>query len=605
MRNSILSAVLFGLALLAIAPQANAQYINQSVLQKDFEGADFFFRSTYLNPYGLDGFGPVAAGVIRDPLLDLQLSPSLARADSARGTTLYVDFRSSRQEARQDQYYYPTRDFAVADQALTIYPGYYRPSIRRPEPVLGLGLFTRPAATLPNLTIGATYRLISNDQAYYDIPDGQYRGLDFAAEAVDSGVPVVDVYSGSDQMRATGHFGSFFASYALNPTWRVGARADFTSFNRDGEFGTVFNPGVASTSSGRQSSSQFEARTQSYRHTDLSVGVDGALSPTMRVGATLGYLSGTAEQLQDGASLYDYAYGSTNPVEDGSFYTSGSMRLAEIDREGGSRYAGLFMRRSLSRGRTLTASWRGDWQSLDLTGSSMLADSSRSESHYSGNGYENHHLSAYSRSDVREGSGAVDGVNHRLAVGLDWRLNNSTTLILGAVATHLREETKTFESVETGYDSAWDSRWSDGNNGNENVHDESFYEEKDLNWTLDNRRTAIQIPILVSHTFSEHFEFQAGITRRMEDIKVKDEVLADVAHRHSMINGRETNASNLRERYRQPTAYRSTVTTSALLALIARPSPDFEVRLSVSPRRSTGYYSENRTQWWLGFQFQP
>ncbi len=91
----------------------------------------------------------------------------------------------------------------------------------------------------------------------------------------------------------------------------------------------------------------------------------------------------------------------------------------------------------------------------------------------------------------------------------------------------------------------------------------------------------------------------------MEDLKVKDEDIADVAHRNSVVNGRETTASGLRERYRQPTVFRSTITTSALVALVAKPSPDFEVRLSVSPRRSTGYYSTSQTQWWLGFQFRP
>ncbi|MFT4604446.1 MAG: hypothetical protein ACI9W4_001177, partial [Rhodothermales bacterium] len=186
MRKPSFLAALIGLALAATALPVSAQYLNQSVLQKDFESADFFFRSTYLNPYGLEGFGPATAGVLIDPLLDLQLSPSLAKADSARRTWLYVDFRSARQEVEQDNYYRGQEVYALDQRASqesdysSYQPGYYpyQSTYRRPEPILGLALFTRPAASLPGLITGVTYQLISSDESYYDVPDGLYRGLD-------------------------------------------------------------------------------------------------------------------------------------------------------------------------------------------------------------------------------------------------------------------------------------------------------------------------------------------------------------------------------------------------------------------------------------------
>lgn len=586
------------------ATPAAAQYFDQSVLQKDFESADFFFRSSYLNPYGLDGFGPGAAGIISQRLLDLHLSPSLVPADSARRTYIYMDFRSDRDRTSGDEFYIAYGAAESLDQS--IYPPYrYQNTYQEAEPLLALALFTRPVASLPKLTAGVTYRLIANDQSYYDVPTGQYRGLDLAAEAAASSGVVVDVYSGSDQMRTTGHFTSLFAAYEVSPSWRLGVRADLTAFNRDGEIGNTFNPVSFGRSNDVQISSQFDARSQSYNHVDLSVGVDGALSADTRVGGSLGLLTGTADQLQEGDSRYQYTSGSLLPGEDGNHYTAGSLRFTELTREGRSAYSTLFVRRALGRGRTLTASWRGDWQSLDLAGESSLADSSISRSQNFGTTSTNLSAYDYFRHDERSGTGSLDGQSHRISLGLEWKLSDKSTLVFGAVARHRTETTSTQESVALDYETHRYSEWNDGDNENRYLYDESLVEDKDMEWTLDSRRASVQIPILLTHALSEHFEFEVGFTQRMEDIRLKDVVLADIHARESVLNGTTSNDSNLRERYRQPTVYRSSVTTSALLAVTARPSPDFDIRLSVSPRNSTGYFAQRTTQWWLGFQFRP
>ena len=93
------------LALLVLAVPASGQYHDSRALQKNFESAEFMFRPTTLNPYGLEGFGPAATGVVTDPLLDLSLSPSLVGRDSLG--FVYLDFRGTRERHTGGGYYYP------------------------------------------------------------------------------------------------------------------------------------------------------------------------------------------------------------------------------------------------------------------------------------------------------------------------------------------------------------------------------------------------------------------------------------------------------------------------------------------------------------------
>ncbi|NNE68853.1 MAG: hypothetical protein HKN29_00665 [Rhodothermales bacterium] len=596
-----------------ITQAASGQYYDRGTIQKNFETTDFFFTPSWVNPFGLDGFGPAVAGVVGDRLLDLQLSPSLARGDAERGTYAYLDFRGARQRT-QPQYDY--RVYALADDvALTEssvrsdmyypYPGYWQSSYRLAEPVMTGAVFTRPAPSLlPGLTAGFTYSLVTDDQAYYEVPSGIYRNAESADAAASAGVPITDIYSGSDQMHTIGHFPSLIASYEVSPRWNVGARLAIARFNRDGEFGNFYSQGQSPWQN-ESVSSQFNARNQEYRHTDLSIGVDGQVGNGAHVGASLGRLSGTGTQYSDGGSLYRHEYGTPDELPTGgSIYRSGSLSDGDITRDGSTTYGSVFLRRDLDQDRRLTLAYRGTWSDLTLSGSSLVTDSSYSfsQSMHRDNLYRYEY--AHDLYDSRTGEGEGTTRNHRISAGLEWTLSPKNRLVLGAVGTHSLETIDTREDATVTQWSYWENQWNDGSTPREELNSSRREEVKEVQWTFSHRRASLQVPIMLWHTFSEHFELVAGVTRRMTDVKIADETLALFDHRYLEANGRETTEANFGERYREPTEYATEVATSLLVGLTASPAPNFDIRLLASPQWSS-LTNTRRTQWWLGFQLRP
>ena len=589
------------LTVLTALPSA-AQYNDNRALQKNFEQASFFFEPGYLNPYGLEGFGPGVVGLITDPLLDVRLSPSLAHRDST--AYVYVDFRSTR-ERNTGTYYYPAyRGIAYDQAALIYYPPYQVSTYKPAEPVLSAAFLARPSPDrLPGLTAGFTYQLTTDNQDYYEVPNNLYRGLDLAQAAEQSGFPIVDVYGGSDHMRTMGHFPSVFASYRLDSRWTAGARLGFAAFDRDGEFGNFYNP-VQPVGSVYPVSvnSQFDTRSQRYRHTDLSLGIHGALDARTVVGGSIGFLSGDADQFQDGASQYRYDYGgdSTNT----SRYLAGSVNQADLSRSGSAPYGSAFLRRTIDENRVFTASWRGQWQSLELAGTTLTADSSYSLGRSRHADYRYHHEYGGHSFDERSGTGTGTGTDHRVSLGLEWRVAPKDRLMIGLVGTRTTQATDTREAVSSARSMMWHNDWHNGETGQTDTYSESLSEVKEVEWTLATRTASIQLPVMLWHEFNDKFELVAGFMRVMEDRRVTDETVALIDSREHILNGSSTVRRNFGERYREPTQYRSIVESGAILGLTASPSPNFDVRLLVSPRWSNEY-STRRTQWWLGFQLKP
>ena len=110
-------------------PLANAQYWGERVLEKSFEHSGFFFRPSFVNPYGIGGFGSVAPGLIDEPLLNLQVNPAFLAADSIDSQYAYINFRSTQEIQERDTYFYPCYDALAGSRSLHIYyPHYYAES---------------------------------------------------------------------------------------------------------------------------------------------------------------------------------------------------------------------------------------------------------------------------------------------------------------------------------------------------------------------------------------------------------------------------------------------------------------------------------------------
>ncbi len=608
MRKSLL---LLTVAVVGLATRpASGQYYDTQVLQKSFERTEFFFRPGWLNPYGLGGFGRSAAGFLRDPLVDLQLGPSRVGADSSGNDYVYIDFRSTSEKRTNGGIYYPMYelDMQVADRYFAPYPYYWRESQRAPEPVVAVAAFARPSPrSVPGLTVGLTYQAIVDDQDYYRIPHDVYRsrlGADFAGESnavVD--MPIYDVYGGENGMHMVGHFPTLYAGLALENGWRVGARAAFTVFDRNGSAGTTYGDPTPQDDYDNFNS-YLEERDQRYVSRDFSAGVERSIGDNL-FGASIGFLDGEARQhlARRDSSYYASGNPSPTPYVDGSVYEQGAATDSRWLEDGGTTHGSLFFRHANAGGRVITTTYRFESQSVDLDLSSFSRDSSRSEHSYTwdtGSSYGYY----YSRLlDRRTGSGEQTGTTHRASAAVEWPIQASSRLTVGAVVTVERSTTQTSEDVDAYRSRASHYEYDAGLD----FWRERTLEDKALEWDFHSRRTSLRIPILFTHRFDSRVEILAGITREMAEWRITDETIARFRERETTTNGQTITETNFGERYREPVEQRTDVDTDLLLGVTVTPADGLDVRLLVMPSWHDDAYGNRMRQyrWWLGLTFHP
>lgn len=589
--------------------EMQAQYYNERVLEKSFEQADFFFQPSFLNPYGIGGFGRAAPGFIDDLLLNLQMSPAFPAFDSLNSAYVYLDFRNSRQVENED-IYYPR--FVAYDCLCSIvsYPAYFANTRRELEPVFSGALFFRPARkTLPGLALGLTYQAIFRDEGYYAIPHDIYRaqaGYNYeGARTLDANVPIDDIYLGDDDMHQVGHFAALYASYVLTPRLRLGLRASRATFDRDGTSG---NQNRWRNTYGQSATSFWfsrEERVQAYDHWDLSSGLDFEVSPGVHTGFSVGYLDGDATQTLVGADSSRYEYGMINVGTNWSLYVQDGLDDQQWAHTGGSVYGSAYLQTRLGDDRTLTLYYRGLREDLDLSMRSAIQDTSSSNYYNEYNDWVYSGQSYYSVRDVRAGAGERTGSTHRLTGTLQWQLDEKTHLNLGAHLQVDARRTQTTEDVEASLANSYTYTSTDGNGDYHDAY--ARREAKQLIWDFESRVSSIQIPVLLTRRLSDAVAVLFGLNRQMAHWRIEDETLAIFDERVVTENGVTTRREDFGERYREPIERRTDVQTTVLGGLVVTPAQQFDVRLLVVPHFYDAYAQTRlrRYQWWISFNVKP
>ena len=589
--------------ILAMPSRTSAQYWDERVLEKGFEQTSFFFVPSTINPYGLGGFASTTPGLLNDPLLDLSVSPAHLRLDSLNPVYVYADFRSARTIHDQgNTFVAPWISYVAADNAVRPYPWVYLNTRRELEPVFSGALIGRPLPeTQPGFLVGGTYQLILQDDKYYSVPQDIYRsviGEDYTGNrmAGASSIPIVDKYSGQDNIHERGHFISAFTKYEVPSIGSFGLKISRVMFDRSGGFGSsnFWGPqGPAGTSLW----SNLESRSQSYAHWELTGGVDFAVTPKTTVGATAGWLWGNAAQaLHRGDSSF---YSWPSPYQ--SLYQSSGNTLEEWRHNGHNVLLGLDITSRLSDKHTLHLLYQRQRSTIDVGLGSGILDTS-----YSSYTYVNIDTPVTSTSysvlqDQRSGFGEQSTTTDRFLASLQWQMDERMSLALGIQLDWLTTETHTTESVLAHMGSVYRST--------QGAYDwiSSSDQSKDLLWTFTARKTSFQIPIFLTIRASDAIDVLLGLNRAMTHSKVDDVTLALFRYRNSNNNGTMTDQSNFGERYTTPTEELSDIRTTFLAGLTATPSGHFRVRLLVVPNFQdtfNGSQLEN-LQWWIGVNIMP
>jgi hypothetical protein len=602
-RYALLSVLIFGVSV------ADAQYWSgywgERVLEKGFEQTDFFFSPSYVMPYGIGNFSATMPGLVRDPLMDLVINPARLALDSAR-SYLYTDFRSAKTIVEESGGVYPLLDRAAMSSVDMIYryPAYFLRTRKELEPVFS-GAYIGQPALLPGLTVGATYQLVMHDDKYYSIPQDIYRttaGLDYNGReaAASSSMPIVDKYSGEDNIGQLGHFFSVFGRYALPSGFDLGLRLGRVFFTRDGAWGSSNLWEDAYYSSGSKSLwSNMETREQSYNHWDLAGGIEYHASDVTTLGLSVGHLWGVAAQSlrNNDSSYYSYSGSST------SFYDRSARKLQEWEHRGRLTSLGVQMVTRTSPTTTFSLLYRRQWSNVDINVGSTILDTSFSTYSYT---YEGTSYASDSRSflsDARGGGGDQVGTSDRVMAALQWDLDEHVSLSLGAQLEFQDREINTSEAVEIASRSRYWSTYSSGSYDWRFARDES----KDLLWTFRAKRTSFRVPVFVDIKASAKVGILLGLCRDMTQWKIDDVTLALFRHRVSDDNGTVKTETNFGERYTEPTEEVTDVRTTFLAGLTISPSSRFQVRLLAVPNFRVVYEGSelDEWQWWVGLTVRP
>ncbi len=578
-----------------------AQYFNETVLERTFEENGFFFRPSWINPYGLDGFGTSAPGLLSHPLLDLQVNPAFAASDSLLDGYTYLNFRNTA-PVKMDEYYYPL-----------YYRCYYLPSPyfqnqskEELEPLISLATFFRPFKIGRHyLTLGLTYQAIFKDEGYYSVPQSIYRsspGYDFAgnktAEVADA--DITDRYTGRDDMHNAGHFITLYSGLPLSNKMMVGIKASTVLFNRDGGYGNSYqwDNGMSSDEMSRYSSS--ETRDQGYSHWELAAGLNVIASKATRLGFSGGIVSGQADQDLEQTNSSLYQHGIVGTGTDWSWYDQAGSTIQSWGHTGRFVYGGFNLSTEMSGGRTLFFYYRLGRQTVDIDLASQIADSSSSDYYYSSTDWTSTSTSAYHLYDDRTGDGSKKGWLHQAGIYLRWRLSERAGIHFGLNLQDASTETLTREEVMADRLSTY--YYESTNYKNE--YSLSILEKKTLNWTMISHATTVNIPVLIRYTISPKVLLTFGINRNMSRWKVEEETLALFDYREQTEDGIYSKKTDFGERYHQPDQIETDVTTSVLAGVTVSPSDHLRIRLLTVPRFTNTWQGTtlSQFQWWLDFE---
>jgi hypothetical protein len=596
-----------------LTPLCLGQYYGERALERSFEQNEFFFTPAYINPFGMRGLQSVAPGVFQDPLLKLRLNPAYLYQDSVFTNYVYADFRNGREVAQEDVYGYPRPmlygDYAKSSVSYMPYPQFYVTSRRELEPVFSFALLTKPLpSTLPDLSIGATYQLLMQDEKYYEIPQDIYRssyGADYAGKAMTDSrnIPIVDKYTGTDDMHQKGHFGSFYVGYSLTPTLDIGARLGRAIFKRDGSSGSKNMYEYTSWGSSNSVWYNMESREQIYDHWDLGGGVNYRCANGTLLGVSGNYLWGNAEQNLTRSDTSNYSYIDQQSTNYWSTSRRYSSTIQHWDHKGKTYSLGLNLDAPMNESRIFHALYRYQNQKTDILLGSSIIDSSSYAYRYT---YDTTYYGSDSRSllsDVRQGSGTTTITSHRAMASLEWKMEHSMNLNIGILFESWSSETATDEPVNALYNSFYDS-WS---NSGRSQYLDAGSEIKNIEWTFNAKKTSIQIPIFFTWKITPVFEILAGLNKEFSTWETEEVTLAAFQSRIRTNLSGSTVETNFGERYTQPSESITDQKTTFLAGLTVSPSNEFSVRLLLSPMEKKELLGDNKTeyQWWIGVTLRP
>jgi hypothetical protein len=585
----------------------SAQYYGERTTDQSFESSELYFKSHFLNTYGIYQFKDVAPGLINDPFLNLYINPASFQYSDSGSTLLYLDFRGDRtEESVLDNDVYPLFGWGSPYFCcIPPDPRWLTQTRSEPEPIVSFGLITTPLPELSNnFKIGFTYQLIHKEEPYYSAPYLIYNsryGYDSFGGMINGAfdkVPIKDRYSGSDEMSNEAHLYSVILGYKISDDLKLGIGLNGVSHDRDGKYGNSYNDEYGDTDNSHWRNSSLQDRTQQYDHIDLHAGIEYNLTSKFSVGLKAGQLSGKAKQKYSSMQSYFYQYQTPQVTDEWSYYFSEGNTKQYWDHDGMTQYIGFNFKCKISDSRTLTGYYRFSYSDIDVSTTSSIMDTSYNNSRYIYNWdsttYD--HMGQSLTSDVRSGNGKRKKYIHQAMINYRWKLTPSTAITAGIyVYKNFTEVKMTEPALVRRY-----SEYRHDENGTLQYWDlRELKEDKVLEWRYKDKEWSLQIPVILNFNLTEHWGMMLGVNRILESWKIEDQTTAYFKYRERNEDGVIQTETNFGERYTQPTEHISEDDTDIIVGFHVAIAPEFKIRLLIDPE----FEDEFRiAQWWLGFE---
>jgi len=579
------------------------QYNNERSTEQSFEQSDLFFNSYYLNTFGLTNFKNASVGLIDDPFLNLYLNPAnLPKMDSSE-FHLYFDFRGDRTTAAiVDNYIVP--NYFITDVYYRPYydPRWFTSTRTEPEPTISIGLLTYPVKEIDeNIFIGGTYQFIHRQEKYYTPNYSIYNSrLLYDAAGVKNemaSVPIVDRYSGKDEMTSEGHLFSAFIGYKIKNNLTIGMSLNGIVYSRDGGYLNSNKDDYGNIDQNKWENLTSHERDQKYHHLDFSGGISYQITQNITLGMKAGMLDGNADQNYLSKNSYNYQYKEPNITPEWSYNLSYSTTDQQWKQDGKTKYIGFnFSKKSI--GKEITGYYRYSKTDIDLNNNSIIFDTSFYSSRYiytydttiyTSNGFS-------STNDKRTGTGSRINKKNEAALILRWDLTSFSTISFGFYYQNIISDIFSQEPVIAAIKSEHHYHSSKG------LYDYDYalsnYEDKVLEWQYNSSYWTFQIPLLVKFKISDNFALTLGVNRILKGWEITDVTTAYYSIRRRIENGVLTEAKLFGERYTQPPEKMTENTTDFITKFDIMISPQFKVSAFVDPEWDHQF---RVAQWWLSF----
>lgn len=581
------------------------QYYGERSTEQNFEQSELYFKSHYLNTFGLFNFKKISSGFFDDPFLNLYLNPASIPNLGDDEILFYVDFRGDRTEVPILGNYvvplYYTFDvyYPIIDRR------WFSISRSEPEPIFSLGVLNYPLKDLTeNFFIGGTYQLINRQEKFYSVPYGiYYPNYYYDAFGIKSQglaeVPIQDRYSGKDELSTVGHLFSAYAGYKLNDDLNVGLSLNGVIHSREGGYGNNNQSEYSQLSDYIYSGYYGQERDQDYHHIDLSAGAMYKPTERFSVGLKVGFLSGKAEQNYSSTNKYFYQYKVPNVTTEWSYNINDYQNSQKWNHDGNSKYISLNFTRHVDNQKEFSGYYRYTNSDIDLNNSTSILDTSFYTSRYY-NSYDTAYYSYSGRSytsDYRTGTGKRKVNMHEALLNFFWKLTDKASLRAGIYYNSTNSKVNSTEPVIALRKSSYNYVYKNSSQGGYN----ELFEDKILKWEYEGQNWSLQIPIVFNFILNDKFEVILGLNRILNGWKIEDRTTAYFTKRERNENGQITIENNFGERYTQPTEKITEDFTKLMAGLNISITKSFKINLLVDPEFNNPTTFLRLAQWWLGF----